>query len=88
MVVSWLTDLGSMMGYGMTAARRFKVQAPLYGAVVIATFISCWMLIPPLGLLGATLAIGVGTGVLLLLGGAVLFLAVRNLTPDSGVQSA
>jgi O-antigen/teichoic acid export membrane protein len=79
MVVSWLADLGAMLGYGMTAARRFKVQAPLYGSVVVATLISCWLLIPPLGLLGATLAIGISTGVLLLLGGAVLALAVRDM---------
>ena len=82
MVVSWLADLGAMLGYGMTAARRFKVQAPLYGAVVVGTFISCWLLIPSHGLLGATLAIGIGTGVLLLLGGAVLFLAIRNLPKE------
>jgi O-antigen/teichoic acid export membrane protein len=88
MVVSWLADLGAMLGYGMTAARRFKVQAPLYGSVVVVTLISCWLLIPPFGLLGATLAIGIGTGVILLLGGAVLALAVRHMGEQAKEMNA
>lgn len=88
MVVSWLADLGAMLGYGMTAARRFKVQAPLYGAVVLATLISCWLLIPRWQLLGATLAIGIGTGVILLLGGAVLTAAVRHMSARKGEKNA
>lgn len=87
MIVSWLADLGSMLGYGMTAARRFKIQAPLHIAVLAGTFLSCWLLIPSLGLLGATLAIGIGTGVLLLLGSAVLLLAIRNLVVDVEASS-
>jgi O-antigen/teichoic acid export membrane protein len=83
MTVSWLADLGAMLGYGMSAARRFRVQAPLYGAVALATFLSCWLLIPRLGLLGGALAMGIGILVLLVAGGAILTKAVRHLSQNS-----
>jgi O-antigen/teichoic acid export membrane protein len=68
-VFVWLTiatalgAVGSFLGYGMTSARSFRVQAPLFALVVLATTIACALLIPRHGLLGAALAITIGQAV-------------------------
>jgi O-antigen/teichoic acid export membrane protein len=65
-VFVWLTiatalgAVGSFLGYGMTSARSFRVQAPLLALVVLATTIACAVLIPRHGLLGAALAATIG----------------------------
>lgn len=47
----------SFAGYSITAARRFRVQPIITGAVLLVTATSCLVLIPLLGLRGAALAI-------------------------------
>ena len=64
--------VGSFLGYGMTAARRFRVQAPLFGALALLNAASCWLLVPRFGLRGAALAT-----VVTALGGLVGSLAVN-----------
>jgi O-antigen/teichoic acid export membrane protein len=68
-VFAWLTiamalgAVGSFLGYGMTSARSFRIQAPLFALVVLATTLSCALLIPRHGLLGAALATTIGQAV-------------------------
>jgi O-antigen/teichoic acid export membrane protein len=44
-------------GYGITAARYFKVQIPLFAGVAGATAAACWWLVPAYGMLGAALSL-------------------------------
>lgn len=52
----------SFLGYGMTAARQFKVQLPLMAIAAGSTALICLWLVPVLGLQGAALALVVSTG--------------------------
>jgi O-antigen/teichoic acid export membrane protein len=68
-VFVWLTiamalgAVGSFLGYGMTSARSFRVQAPLFALVVLATTTASALLVPRHGLLGAALATTLGQAV-------------------------
>jgi O-antigen/teichoic acid export membrane protein len=52
--------VASLLGYVITAGRRFKEQMPLQIAAVGGTSVACLLLVPRFGLLGAAIAIGVG----------------------------
>ena len=62
-VLTWLMVAGavsyvaSMFGYGMTAARKFRVQVPLNIGVTGVTALACWLLVPRFGLQGAAYAL-------------------------------
>jgi O-antigen/teichoic acid export membrane protein len=83
-VLLWLTvaaalgAVASLLGYGMTAARCFRVQAPLFGIVALATTVASAVLIPRRGVLGAALATTAGTIVQLLGSGAVVHSIIRQ----------
>lgn len=68
----------SFMGYGMTAARKFKSQVPLFLMVGVVTFAFCILLIPRYGLIGAAWAL-VGSGTVSLLGSGLI---VRNAVAE------
>jgi O-antigen/teichoic acid export membrane protein len=57
MVTAGLTAVGSFLGYGMTAARSFRAQVPVIGAMCVTTVGLCLVLIPRMGLEGAALAL-------------------------------
>lgn len=86
MAVAWLSYLSSLLGYGMSAARYFRVQAPIYLAAVLVTLLGSWLLIPGYGLIGAVMAIGAGTLVQLLAGMVVVALALRTAAPIEPVE--
>lgn len=71
MVATGLVFVASFMGYIMTAARYFKVQAPLFAAVLLASCLACWGLIPGYGLTGAALASVISAATHLLLSALV-----------------
>lgn len=48
-----LSYAGSMLGYSITAARRFNVQAPLYLVAAIVTTSACVLLVPARAGIGA-----------------------------------
>ncbi len=74
-----LSYIQSFLGCGMTAARCFKVQAPLIGgAVIITAGLSLWLM-PGLGLLGAAIAVTVSTAALTLGTFAVDVVAIRAM---------
>jgi O-antigen/teichoic acid export membrane protein len=66
MVAGGIGYVASFLGYGMSAARYFRVQSPLFAVVAISTAVSCFLLVPKLGLLGAAQATVVGAGTSLL----------------------
>jgi len=49
--------VASFLGYGMTAARYFKVQAPLFAVVTGVTALASFWLVPRYGLQGAAFAL-------------------------------
>jgi len=56
MVAAGIGYISSFLGYGMTAARYFRIQMPLYALVTTTSAIACLWLIPTLGLAGAAVA--------------------------------
>lgn len=77
MTAAAISYVASFFGYGLTAARRFKVQAPLILSVTIVTGASSIILVPGRGLLGAAWATVLGALVQLIGSGFVLRRAMR-----------
>jgi len=46
----------SFLGYGLTAARRFKIQFPIFGGLTALTVVLCFWLVPRAGAVGAAQA--------------------------------
>jgi O-antigen/teichoic acid export membrane protein len=57
MVIAGVGYISSFLGYGMTAARYFRVQIPLFMAVTSISAIGCLWLLPKLGLQGVAIAL-------------------------------
>ncbi|AFY86734.1 MULTISPECIES: oligosaccharide flippase family protein [Chroococcidiopsis] len=57
MVAAGVSFIASFFGYGMTSARYFRVQMPLFVFVTTISAIACLWLIPKFGLLGAAFAL-------------------------------
>lgn len=74
MIAAAVSYLASMLNFGMTAARYFTVQAPLYLGLCLVTLVASSLLVPAFGLPGAALALVAGSTCQLL--GAGLILAV------------
>lgn len=69
MIAAGLGYIASFLGYGMTAVRYFKIQAPLFVFVLMVTFLLCALLVPEYGLIGAAQALCAGI-ILQLIGSA------------------
>jgi O-antigen/teichoic acid export membrane protein len=82
MAAAAVSYLGSMLNFGMTAARFFFVQAPLYLAVAGITFLSCLVLIPQYGLNGGALAL-LAAGLFQLLGASIILVVILTRNPRS-----
>jgi len=57
MVAAGISYVASFLGYGMTAARHFRVQMPLFAVVTATTILAGLWLIPADGLRGAAIAL-------------------------------
>jgi O-antigen/teichoic acid export membrane protein len=57
MVASAISYVASFLGYGMTAARRFRPQLPLFMVTVSLTATGCALLVPGHGMLGAAFSL-------------------------------
>jgi len=79
MVAAALSYMASFAGYGMTAARYFRSQLPLFVIVTIITTIAAALLIPKLGLIGAALAVILSNFAQLIGSMYIVGLAVRRL---------
>jgi len=78
MVAAGINYIASFLGYGMTAARYFKVQMPLFVVVVLALTIACFWLIPTHELVGAAMALAIASIVQMLGSLAVLITVFRH----------
>jgi O-antigen/teichoic acid export membrane protein len=73
-----LTLGASVLGYSMTAARKFKVQVPIFMFVLGANIISSFLLIPKYSLHGAAIAMGISCICQFLFSLLVIINAVRS----------
>jgi O-antigen/teichoic acid export membrane protein len=89
-VFSWLmlaaavAYVGSMLGYGVTAAQVFRPQVPLFLAATASTALACWLLIPRLGLAGSAYAVLIGS-LISCAGSAYLLLAWWRCLPEKAL---
>jgi O-antigen/teichoic acid export membrane protein len=79
MVVAGITYVASFLGYGMTAARYFRVQMPLFVLVTGSSAATCFWLIPTQGVQGAVIALIVGASVQVSITVGVLIYALHKL---------
>ncbi|MDP2210282.1 MAG: oligosaccharide flippase family protein [Candidatus Aquicultor sp.] len=79
MVAAGLGFFASFLGYAMTAARYFRVQAPLFAVVTGVTALACLWLVPLYGLRGAAMALVIATAVQLLGSLAITVFAIYKL---------
>jgi len=79
-VAAGLGFIGSVVGYGVTAARYFSAQVPLFAAALLVTGVGCALLVPRYGLTGAAWA-ALAAAALQLVGAiGILVVAVRSHT--------
>lgn len=57
MVVAAISYMSSFLGYGMTAARYFRIQIPLFAMATGISAIACFWFIPKMGLQGAVIVL-------------------------------
>jgi len=79
MVAAGITYVASFLGYGMTAARYFRVQMPLFVLVTGSSATTCFWLIPTQGVQGAVMALIVGAIVQVSITVGVLIHALHKL---------
>jgi O-antigen/teichoic acid export membrane protein len=77
MLAAGLSYLGSFLGYGMTAARRFRAQLPIFASAAAATTATCAFLVPRLGMQGAAWAVVVAALTQVVGSGYVVWRALR-----------
>lgn len=70
--------IASILGFAMTAARRFRIQVPLFAVVLLVTIAACWILIPTHGLVGAAWALIAAALVQTVGSGGVVWSALRS----------
>lgn len=63
MVAAAISYIGSMLGYGMAAARIYRAQVPLFATSCLGIAATCALLVKPRGLLGAAFALVVGASI-------------------------
>jgi O-antigen/teichoic acid export membrane protein len=79
MLVSGINYVASFLGYGMTAARYFRVQMPLFTLVTTSSALVCFWLIPSWGLQGAVMALIIAALVSAMFSLGVIFHAIRRI---------
>ncbi len=79
MVATAISDVSSFLGYGMTAARYFRIQMPLFALVTTISATACFWLIPISGLRGAAIALIIASVVQASLSLGVIFHALHRL---------
>jgi O-antigen/teichoic acid export membrane protein len=88
-VLSWMmataaiSYLASFLGYGLTAARRFKIQAPLLAIVCGSVALTSSFVVPRYGLLGAAWATLAGAAVQLVGSAAAMVHALAQRSEKS-----
>jgi O-antigen/teichoic acid export membrane protein len=88
MIAAGITYVAALTGYGITAARYFRVQIPLYALVATAGAAACWWLVPQMGLIGAAWALCIAALTQLVGGAIVVLYAMRANRAVGTVQGA
>jgi O-antigen/teichoic acid export membrane protein len=86
-VGSALSYVASFLGYGMTALRRYRIQVPIFVAVVLITLFSCYWLTRRYGLMGTAVGMLVGNLGQLLMSAAVVWRTTRRFNKDTAAGS-
>lgn len=86
MVAAAFGYVASFLGYGMTSARYFKSQIPLFAVTVASVVVACWVLVPVAGLEGAAISLIIG-GVVQTAGGLIAVLHAINSSEKRKVGS-
>lgn len=79
MVAAGIGYVSSFLGYGMTAARYFRIQMPICALVTSTASVACFWLIPLMGLLGAAIALMIAAIVQASISSAVIFQALQQM---------
>jgi O-antigen/teichoic acid export membrane protein len=87
MVAAGIGYVSSFLGYGITAARYFRVQMPLFTLVTGSSAIACFWLIPRQGLRGAAIALIFGAIVQAVFSLGVIVYALQRLNKYPGTKS-
>jgi O-antigen/teichoic acid export membrane protein len=80
MIAAALGYVATILGHGMTAARSFRIQIPIFAAVAVVSLGAAAMLVPAYGVMGAAQASVVAALVNLLGAGAVNLYTLRRLS--------
>lgn len=86
MIAVGISYVGWFLGYGMTAARYFRAQLPLFAVVTAVEALACLRLVPAQGLRGAVTALVVAAVVQIVGGLWVITRALRTLPGGAGDQ--
>jgi O-antigen/teichoic acid export membrane protein len=78
MVSGALSFVSSFLGYGITAARYFKVQVPINCLVIVVIIMASWLLIPEKGLLGAAISTTAGAFIKVIGSTIVIIRVMKN----------
>lgn len=85
-VLAGVQFAGSFLGYGMTSARRYRVQLPLFLLATVVCSLGSWLLVPRLGLEGAIYAL-LASALVQLCGSAwILSGALQKLTAPAAAE--
>jgi O-antigen/teichoic acid export membrane protein len=87
MVAAGILYVAAFLGYGITAARYFRVQMPLFVLVTGSSAFACFWLIPAMGLRGAAIALIVGAIVQTVFSLGVIVYALHRLKRYQGTKS-
>jgi O-antigen/teichoic acid export membrane protein len=79
MVAAGIGYVSAFLGDGMTAARRFRIQMPLFAFVTSISAIACLLLLPELGLQGAAIALLIAAIVRTIMSLGVILHALHSL---------
>ena len=60
MITAGIDNIATMLHFGMTAARYFKVQLPVFAMTTGSVAIAAYFLVPEAGMVGASLALIIG----------------------------
>ncbi len=71
-VAAALTCVAWMLNFGLTATRHFKIQVPMFAAVLLTTAAGCYLLVPTMGMRGAAVSLALGALAHVVLASAVL----------------
>jgi O-antigen/teichoic acid export membrane protein len=78
MIAAAISYMGSMLGYGMTAARIFRAQVPLFATCSLGITTTCTLLMKSQGMIAAAYALVVGSCIAAV-GAACILMASRPL---------